>query len=287
MHPGHRHSRLRWLRRLTSTPLLGRHVRIESTDLDAGGYLRTLLGDAAQTSGSAEPVLNVRLRSAPDDRISVSVGDAPAFTVLMDDAPMRVLAALNRQLCYSPGPFQTVHAAGAMRGSGAVILVGGSGAGKSTLAAGLTRAGWRYLSDEAVGIDEHGNVHPYARPITLRPGSWPAFPEVARRLPDGHPRFATSEWHVPASLLGHVADESSAPSAVVEIHFDEGRPADLRSIGRGKALEYVAFHGCNLDHFGQEGLERLARAVRKSECYRLEFGDLTDAVTVLDQVGVS
>jgi hypothetical protein len=149
----------------------------------------------------------------------------------------------------------------------------------------LARAGWAYLSDEAAGIDPRGNVHPYARPIMLRPGSWSVFPEVAPRLPHGHHRFATSEWHVPATLLGAVADEPVPAGAVVEIRYEERQPAELRSIGRGEALERAAAHGCNLEYFGQEGLERLARAVRRAECYRLVFSDLADAVTALDRFG--
>ena len=37
-----------------------------------------------------------------------------------------------------------------------VLLVGPSGSGKSTLAIGLIRAGWRYLSDDAVLL-RHGS----------------------------------------------------------------------------------------------------------------------------------
>jgi hypothetical protein len=45
----------------------------------------------------------------------------------------------------------SLHAAGlASRDGGGLLLVGASGSGKSTLAIGLIRAGWRYLSDDAV-----------------------------------------------------------------------------------------------------------------------------------------
>jgi hypothetical protein len=290
VHPGHRHSRLRRLRRLTSL-LLGRRVRVSSAHRAAGEYLLTVLGGSAQASDRGDPELDIRLGAAPGGHLSVSVGDAQPFTVPIDEAPTLGLAALNRQLCYTPGPLLTVHAAGATRGRGAVILLGGSGAGKSTLVAGLTRAGWTYLSDEACGIDDRGDVHPYARPIVLRPGSWAAFPELAQRLPCGNGRFATSEWHVPATLLGSVAHEPMPVGAVIEIRHEksqpqeESQPAELISIGRGEALERMAAHSCNLKYFGQVGLERLARTVRRSECYRLVFSDLTDAVTLVDRLG--
>jgi hypothetical protein len=42
------------------------------------------------------------------------------------------------------------------RDGGGLLLVGASGSGKSTLAIGLIRAGWRYLSDDAVLL-RHGS----------------------------------------------------------------------------------------------------------------------------------
>lgn len=51
----------------------------------------------------------------------------------------------------------SLHAAGlASRDGGGLLLVGASGSGKSTLAIGLIRAGWRYLSDDAVLL-RHGS----------------------------------------------------------------------------------------------------------------------------------
>jgi hypothetical protein len=46
----------------------------------------------------------------------------------------------------------SLHAAGATADEHGVLIVGASGSGKSTLAVGLLRAGWGYLSDDAVLI---------------------------------------------------------------------------------------------------------------------------------------
>lgn len=53
------------------------------------------------------------------------------------------------------------------RGRG-ILLPGRSFAGKSTLVAELVRAGAEYYSDEYAVLDSLGNVHPYARPISMR-----------------------------------------------------------------------------------------------------------------------
>jgi hypothetical protein len=62
-----------------------------------------------------------------------------------------------------------VHAAVVEWRGRAIVMPGSSFAGKSTLAAAFVRAGSTYYSDEYAVFDERGRVHPYARPIALRP----------------------------------------------------------------------------------------------------------------------
>jgi hypothetical protein len=50
----------------------------------------------------------------------------------------------------------------------ALLLPGRSMAGKSTLVEALVRAGATYCSDEYAVLDQAGQVHPYARPLSLR-----------------------------------------------------------------------------------------------------------------------
>jgi hypothetical protein len=50
----------------------------------------------------------------------------------------------------------------------AIVIPGRSLSGKSTLVAALVEAGAIYYSDEYAVFDARGNVHPFARPITLR-----------------------------------------------------------------------------------------------------------------------
>jgi len=53
------------------------------------------------------------------------------------------------------------------RGRG-ILLPGRSFAGKTTLVAELVRAGLEYYSDEYAVLDAGGNVHPYARALSIR-----------------------------------------------------------------------------------------------------------------------
>lgn len=50
----------------------------------------------------------------------------------------------------------------------AILVPAKSYAGKSTLVRELVRAGATYYSDEFAVLDEHGRVHPFARPLALR-----------------------------------------------------------------------------------------------------------------------
>lgn len=61
-----------------------------------------------------------------------------------------------------------VHAGVVGWGGGAILIPGQSFAGKTTLVADLVRAGATYYSDEFAVLDQHGRVHPYARPLQIR-----------------------------------------------------------------------------------------------------------------------
>src|SRR5262249_58546343 len=91
-----------------------------------------------------------------------------------------------------------IHAGGVALDGTAVALPAAMESGKSTLTAGLVRAGYAYLTDEAVMLDwETSAVIPFPKPISLDPGSWRLFPELA---PDAPPpsRYESEHAHDPA-----------------------------------------------------------------------------------------
>ncbi|HET7442082.1 MAG TPA: hypothetical protein VFJ47_12330 [Terriglobales bacterium] len=53
----------------------------------------------------------------------------------------------------------------------AILIPGRSFSGKSTLVKAFLEAGATYYSDEFAVLDDKGRVHPFARPLSLRPGS--------------------------------------------------------------------------------------------------------------------
>jgi hypothetical protein len=51
----------------------------------------------------------------------------------------------------------------------AIVIPGRSYSGKTTLVAALVRAGAAYYSDEYAVLDSLGRVHPYPKPLSIRP----------------------------------------------------------------------------------------------------------------------
>jgi hypothetical protein len=124
--------------------------------------------------------------AAPDRTYAVvaSGHDDPATTYALyvdgaleraADRLERLLGMLRRDLelnvaRLSPD-YVFVHAGAVVWRDRAVLFPGRSFAGKSTLVAELVEAGAGYLSDEFALIDDEGRVHPYPRPLSLRPSS--------------------------------------------------------------------------------------------------------------------
>src|SRR3954471_1200874 len=62
-----------------------------------------------------------------------------------------------------------VHAGCAVHEGRAIVVPGRTMSGKSSLTAALVRAGASYFSDEFAVLDRRGRVHPYPRPMSIRP----------------------------------------------------------------------------------------------------------------------
>ena len=219
------------------------------------------------------------------------------FEVLFDDELVAGLATwtgmvdtvvhdLNRRVVEA-SPYLLLHAGGVAGNGSAIALPGAAEAGKTTLTAGLVRAGLGYLTDEALALDrETLLVHPYPKPLSIDPGAWPYFPELAPldSVEDGHDR---NQWQVPATAIrpGAVAD-SCPVVAVVFPRYECGANTVLAPIGRGEALVDLAKNTFHFKERGAPELDLLAALARSADCYRLTLGELDGAVDlVADLIG--
>lgn len=117
-----------------------------------------------------------------------------------------------------------LHAAAVAWQGRAIVIPGHSHAGKSTLTAALLRAGAGYLSDEYAVLDAEGLVHPFARPLHMRP------------------RTAGASCEVPAAAYGGATVSEPLPvGLVVSTTFREGAAWRPRPMSRGEvALTLLA-----------------------------------------------
>jgi hypothetical protein len=86
------------------------------------------------------------------------------FALMLLDSQLRISVGLS-----APGRI-FVHAGVVAHEGRAIVLPGLSLSGKTTLVVALIRAGAVYYSDEFAVLDEHGYVHPYAKPLSIRDG---------------------------------------------------------------------------------------------------------------------
>jgi len=176
-----------------------------------------------------------------------------------------------------------LHAAGAARDGRLVLLPAESGSGKSTTVAGLVRAGWQYLSDEACLIDSATlEVQPYPKPVGLERGSWRLFPDVSR-LVEPH-----GTWLVPSGCLGTGGVcGPMVPAAVVSPRYEPGRKTALRRVSPGELVMDLAQSTFSFNMDGTRHLRVLARLAREIPGYVLTVSSLPEAVELLGAVAAA
>jgi hypothetical protein len=217
----------------------GLRVRVVADSAETLARIPALLppGWRACSAATVDTTFTLKRRDA-DTVVLLKDGE-----VVLDDWRLDVaLVVFQRELrlfvaLEAPG-LVFVHAGVVAHRGHAIVIPGKTYAGKSSLVAALVRAGAVYYSDEYAPLDEHGLVHPFAKPLSLRKGGGQIDHEVASLggvagavpVPVGMVVAATyrpgAEW-LPAQL--------SAGEAVLALLGDtlaaQTRPADsLRAL---------------------------------------------------------
>jgi len=175
------------------------------------------------------------------------------------------------------------HASAVARGQRAAVFVAPMKSGKSTLATALVRAGYDYISDEAVGFDETGAIVSYPRPIALKKGSWPLFGQLR---PDPAPdvaRYLSDQWNIPADVIRPGAVAGPARAAVIaSLRFDPEGETTVEPLPRSRAIPVLVQESFNFHRLGAAALERLASVVEGAQCATLTVNDLDAACATVD-----
>lgn len=164
-------------------------------------------------------------------------------------------------------------------GGRGVVLPAASGSGKTTLVAGLVRAGFGYLSDEAAALDPAtGRVLPHPKALAFKrdPRELLGLTDVAAPL--------VQQWHVlPSDLRDGAVAPASPVGHVVVVSYEPGAPTDLAPLSRAAAAVELGGNALNLPAFGARCLPLLAGVLRDAACWRLRSGDLAVAVTAVSR----
>lgn len=264
---------------------LGFDFAVRSSDPALGRYLDDLFGHLS-VAGDAAHLYRF------DDR---GAGQRPRIVVSLDGIRLRAVSEpatglghllwdVNRRVVEEAGPRHLlVHAAGAERDGGVVILPGPAEAGKSTLVTALVHAGLRYVTDEAVavGLDDL-LVHPYPKPLDIDAGSWPVLGHLAPPPDPDLAPYLVDQWHLAPTSLGTGTVASSAPARlVIAPAYRPAAATTLTPMSRSEAVVAMAEQSFNFARHGPRALQTLAALVRRCRCYRLSVADLDQACALV------
>jgi hypothetical protein len=163
------------------------------------------------------------------------------------------------------------------------LIPGTSGAGKSTLVAALVAAGFGYLTDDVVPLDEpEGRADAYPKPISLDRSTLALFPAL-RQNPSMPSRVMGDEFFVTAALLGGVGAEGAVPRLIIFPSYVPHAPCEAVAMSRAEAAVRLAQNSFSFSAHGANALALLARVVRRCACYRVEYSELDRVVAFISE----
>ena len=257
--------------------------RVKAAEPAVRGHLDRLLGQfRAPDVNGASPVYELRrerryhvveLDGRNVNRATTSI---PAIDYVVWKAGQEAMASSR---------YLVVHAGAVAGRDHGVLMPATADSGKTTLTAALTRAGFDYLSDEAGVIDlAWGTLRPFARALWMEVGSIDRIPGLWDRLPRDVRERRRQSHVAPDEIRPGSIGVPSPIRTVIFPSYRTGRDVRLEPVGGAEALLMLARNAFNLDRFGGAALEPLARIVTGARCFRLEMGDLDDAVAAVRDV---
>ena len=266
--------------------VLGYGFRIRTELASVARALDRALTQFRAPAGSGEATYSVGRR--PPKGVYVAHGSSTfAETEEPAVAVDYVLWHINAEVIRRTDEFLMIHAGAVAWKGGALLMPARMNRGKTTLTAGLIRAGFTYLTDEAALIEPAtGMVHPYPKALTLESGALEALRIDPPVLARGRGEPSTFRHHfLPGDLRrGAVAGSPQPVGYVIAPVYAPREPTSVVPISRAEAVHILAQRAFNLDLLGARGLSALVLALRSAQCYRMRVGDLDSAVGAVREV---
>jgi hypothetical protein len=249
-----------------------------------GTYLQSVLDALPPGNGHAHLAIRRDADVTPSWELTIDdVMEARVETA--ESLLVSLVQAINARAIKS-WPGVVCHAGGVAWEGAGVLLPADPESGKSTLTAGLVRAGFDYLTDEAVAFRRGENmIEPYPKPLSLDPGSWHLFPELEPNADLANDDYKQLQWQVPPTAIRADAVGRPCPARyLVFPEYVEGAKTELVGLGRAEALVELAKNTFAFNERSRFALEELAGIVRQVDCYRLTAGDLDEAVARITEL---
>jgi hypothetical protein len=264
--------------------LLGTAFRIRSDDAAAAERVAELFAPFRTPEDVGVPPENVyHLLAQVEDGATTARGlrrgaemlfSTPGWPRLLD----RLMSELNRTALEGFDGLAS-HAGVVALGERAIAFPAPSGGGKSTLAAACVRAGFQYVSDEALCFDlGTRKVIPYPKPCGLKAesretldigGSDPTF------VSEGHEALLTAE-----DLGGRAVSRELQLHDVVLAHRGDGR-ARLDSVSSAEAVAGVLKYSFNHYKHPEESFRVMVDIAGRCRGWRLAYRESTQAASML------
>jgi len=285
-----------WVWESPELDALGTRVRMRTDDPVAGRYLEQVFGSLAArrpaAAGDVRPVSTFDLVRVAEPEPAVDLrldGELVTSSTDLDSAVTFLHWRLNQLTIDGATNRVLLHASGVRRPDGVAVFPAESNSGKSTLAAGLVRAGFGYVTDEAVALDlVNGRVVAFPKPISLDPGSWPLFSGHEPAIAGAPGAFFRHEWHLdPRSLSASALDAVDAEQFVSLVAFPRyvaGAVTATEPMRPAVALLGLLRNAFNLATVGAPGVAALEAVARQATVVSITVGDLDRAIELIGRL---
>lgn len=181
------------------------------------------------------------------------------------DPLLRLLAMEIRRTVATSSPSTVfVHAGVVGWRDQAIVLPGYSMSGKSTLVAELVKLGATYYSDEFAVIDEDGNIHPFAKPLSLRKAG----------------SFEAEEYEIEA--FGGIKGIAPIPVGMIAIaRYTPEMVWRPQKLSRGQGLLALLSHSIAIRRHPTRVMRTLGRAVDQAVIVKSARGEASGAAGAL------
>jgi hypothetical protein len=271
---------------------------------EAEEHIRNSLGDFAIPQDPAETEIGDSLRRAVGLPLRYSIvksrstaypynllfgGGEYASGELMAGKKLGALLGMlfwhvNQFAIRQTGDFVLIHAGAVSTPAGeGMLLPARSGGGKTTLTTALVRAGFQYLSDDAAPIDPiSGTLYPYPKPISLRDGNAPVFPDLHQS--EKRANGVTGVWLRPGHIRPGAVGGPCRIRFVVAHQYRPGAPTEITRVTPAEGAMDLLNNSLNFPRYRSRALPLVADIVREARSYHLVSGRIEEAVRAITEL---